>query len=272
MGSDLHVWSSVLSEAMMASYRMRMVNSWHHVDTDVCGGNTSFLCYFPAAEPKCRNETVADPHSITPRNGGVPPNATFTAREFRAASTEFLFSPVSDIVIQEAERQLKAVFGDKGAPSNLITVHLRWGDKYTEFARVAIDGYVAAIEKIVKEKTLDSVNVLLCTEDPIAEREFRQAAHPSWTIFLDHFYVEFLPFRNRTGDIYDVVTNVTETLHGKPGLWALGSLLVAMEATFFVLTTTSNWSRMINELRKNVVEPRCENCTYLIDLQEYGDY
>ena len=39
------------------------------------------------------------------------------------------------------------------------------------------------------------------------------------------------------------------------------SVLIALEANAFVLTTTSNLSRLIDELRKNVVDPR-----YLIPL------
>jgi hypothetical protein len=61
---------------------------------------------------------------------------------------------------------------------------------------------------------------------------------------------------------------ITKELEGKPGLWAMGSLLVAMEANHFVLTTKSNWARLMNELRKNVMNPRCGNCTTLIDLEE----
>ena len=48
---------------------------------------------------------------------------------------------------------------------------------------------------------------------------------------------------------------------------ALGSLLVAMEANDFVLTTASNWSRLMDELRKNVLEPRMANGTIMVDLR-----
>jgi hypothetical protein len=181
---------------------------------------------------------------------------------------EFLFSSVSHLVIQEAERQIKAVFGDEGVPLNLITVHVRWGDKYVEDVPLIIEEYITAVERIVKEKELDSVHVLLCTEDPVAEERFRQAAHASWTIYLNHFYTEFLPFRKEQGNEFNVVPTLAVELKGKPGLWALGSVLVALEANYFVLTTTSNWSRLMDELRKNVVDPRCGGCTYMIDLQE----
>jgi hypothetical protein len=43
--------------------------------------------------------------------------------------------------------------------------------------------------------------------------------------------------------------------------------LVAMEANDFVLTTGSNWSRLMNEIRINILNPRCNDCTTMIDLK-----
>jgi hypothetical protein len=59
---------------------------------------------------------------------------------------------------------------------------------------------------------------------------------------------------------------LAKKLKGRPGLVALASVLVAMQADDYVLTTKSNWSRLINELRKNVLDPRCGDCTRLVDL------
>ena len=46
---------------------------------------------------------------------------------------------------------------------------------------------------------------------------------------------------------------------GKYGLQVLASLLIAMEADGFVLTTTSNFSRT------NVVDVHCSGCTEMVD-------
>ena len=54
---------------------------------------------------------------------------------------------------------------------------------------------------------------------------------------------------------------------GRAGTIALASLLIAMEADEFVLTTGSNWSRLMNEIRKNIIDPRCHGCTEMIDLR-----
>ncbi|KAI2502024.1 hypothetical protein MHU86_12427 [Fragilaria crotonensis] len=267
LGSDLHVWSNQLWGAMLDSHRVKAPYPWAWKDTSVCGQNSTWLCYFPAAEASCPGEIVL-PGLQNERWSGIPrKNAEYNVTEFRAGATEFLFSSVSQVVIHEAERQLHSVFGEKGVPPNLITMNIRWGDKSAEGAATVISDFVTAIETIVKEKNLDSVHILLCTEDPIAEKAFRLAAHPSWKIYMDQYYTEYLPFRMNRTELYNAHAFITADLNGKPGLWALGSLLVAMEANYFVLTTISNWSRLMNELRKNVVNPRCGNCTYMIDLQ-----
>jgi hypothetical protein len=86
---------------------------------------------------------------------------------------------------------------------------------------------------------------------------------------------------------------------GQLGHRALLALFLALEADFFVLTTGSNWSRLLDELRLNVVNPSkrlagggaCrigsssrgnssssgsgeELCTYMLDLMQSrnGDF
>jgi hypothetical protein len=121
---------------LLYSHRLRSPNPWIWADLQACNGKSSWLCYFPAVEPSCPGETLR-PGRIQAGTCGRyiqwPP--TYEVSDFRAAATEFVFSSVSDIVVQEAERQLLAVFGDKGVPANLITVHVRWGDKVLEGSR-----------------------------------------------------------------------------------------------------------------------------------------
>lgn len=270
IGSDVHVWGNQLWGGLLYGHRVKTDNPWIWIDPDVCGGNTTWHCYFPAAEPSCPVETFKHGRiqSVTCGKYVIWPE-TYEVPEFRAAATEFLFSSISRVVIEEAGRQIQAVFGDTGVPPNLITVHVRWGDKALEGSRRnnPIRDFVSAVKRIVVEKNIDSVHVLLCTEDPIAVNAFRNAADPSWTIYLDHFYTQYLPYRKDREVIYNVPSLIAMELKGKPGLWALGSLLVAMEANYFVMTTKSNWARVMNELRKNVVDPRCGGCTYMVDLE-----
>ena len=152
-------------------------------------------------------------------------------------------------------------------PKGLITVHIRWGDKIVhEIKKVNFDQYIDAVNKILRERGEPSgaANIFLATEDPEAVKQFTRYSPKNWRIFLDQYFVANLPHRQGK---YNEFTSIAEKLRGKIGLVALGSLLVALEANDFVLTTASNWSRLINELRKSVLDPRCNNCTKLIDLR-----
>ncbi len=196
----------------------------------------------------------------------------------RTATTEFLFTRLSHLVQMEGERQLNRVFGENNnnmvVPPNLITVHIRWGDKADEMELVPIDHYVNAVRDIVQRRrqhtqserrdtNQEQVHIYVATEDPDAVRQFQAKAPTDWHLYLDQFYVELVPDRVAS---YNGAAHQARAGRGRPGLLALGSLLVAMEANDFVLTTSSNWSRLMNEIRISIIHPRCRNCTTLIDL------
>jgi hypothetical protein len=159
------------------------------------------------------------------------------------------------------------LFGEKGAPDDLITVHIRWGDKFWEMDLVPISTYVDAVSQILLalgRGDNSTANVYLASEDPKAILEFRDKAPAGWNIYVDRTVAELNSYRPSKGNRASWTTRNTR---GRAGLVALGSLLVAMEANNFVITTGSNWSRLINHLRKNVLDPHCGNCTRVIDLR-----
>jgi hypothetical protein len=95
---------------------------------------------------------------------------------------------VSPLVQREAERQLNI--------SDLITVHMRWGDKKFENKITGIKKTLHGI-KMLRLKRGDDLNnttsILLCTEDPKAVKAFKMAAPGHWKVYLDQFYNEMLP-------------------------------------------------------------------------------
>ena len=317
--------------------RVMTLRPWIWYSTNDCSdGNQSsaMKCYFPESEPDCEMDTVTKETTLptlqsrginmTRRQGGITedcPNVIASVDDnvsnVRAAITEFLFTRVSDLVQQEGNRQLNLVFGRPDlnenirntkspslttavpvvVPKNLITVHIRWGDKGREMNLFQIAKYIAAIEQIVQERrrtnrnsrtpiykdslvtvaadnddddSSDAVNIFLATEDPEAVTEFQKAAPKVWNIYVDQYYIENLVNRQTIGNIYNVNTIAALQSDGKTGLLALGSLLVAMEANDYVLTTGSNWSRLMNEIRISILNPRCNNCTTMIDLKRGG--
>jgi len=154
----------------------------------------------------------------------------------------------------------------------LITVHMRWGDKKFEKKLQSVNDYISGVKSILKQRGDEAgeAQIFLSTEDPKAVREFMAESPISWRVYIDQFYYEMLPYRP-DDDPYNTVPKLSRELNGVTGLWSLGSLLVAMEANDFVLTTSSNWSRLMNELRKNVINPREKNVTTMVDLK-YGEW
>ena len=323
----------------MQNVRLRTHRTWVYRDVEACGRITTqkgtatsasesldvespMQCYFPQAEPICPGDithheltTSTKTFDITAMFSNVSEKKwTFIQRNscpailngpldevsnIRAATTEYLFTRVSNLVQQEAERQLKILFGSNATaatvvkvPKNLITVHMRWGDKASEMTLVPTLEYIEAINDILRQRKSknhggwtpflaaknknnpnddDSVHIYLCTEDPLAVKHFMLLKPKHWNVYLDQYYVASLPNRMKIGNVDNPHVIAAEKFNGRTGLIALGSLLVAMEANDFVLTTASNWSRLMNEIRKNIINPRCNDCTKMIDLS-YGEF
>lgn len=53
---------------------------------------------------------------------------------------------------------------------------------------------------------------------------------------------------------------------GALGLFSILTLLLALEGRYFVLTASSNWSILINELRRTRANPACNRCTDMVSL------
>ena len=282
LGSDLHLWTQALCNGMQHKVRVQTLLPWIFRDTGACNNQsqaTAMLCYFPDSELRCPDDE-ADLRAKSNRTqlyvgiGMVKKeckdirtryNASFS--DVRASGIEYLFSHTGSVVIQEAESQLKEVFGDNvPLPSQLITVHIRWGDKKAEMELLPIEKYIAAVQTLASTKNLtgSKVHIFLASEDPLAVQRFQKAAKVhQWKVFVDAYFQDFsdVPHQGYGGN-----TKMSKSLQGQPGLVALASLLVALQANNFVLTTQSNWSRLINELRKNILDPRCDSCSQLIDL------
>ena len=328
LGSDLHVYSVAICNALQMNSNnnhqtldhthVQTLLPWIWYDQDHCdrdsthstsSSSSAMACYFPESEPHCPGSPSLPPATTLSRNwtrplgkirescpdilqqyGGIP--------ALRTATTEFLFTRLSHLVQTEGERQLNRVFVGNGennttkVPPNLITVHIRWGDKADEMELVPIEHYVNAVRDIVQQRRrrrrraqtehydtnhsgndkevgvveeAEEVHIYVATVDPDAVRQFQAAVPSDWHLYLDQSMVELL-LPDRPTASYNEAAHQARAGRGRPGLLALGSLLVAMEANDFVLTTSSNWSRLMNEIRISIIDPRCRNCTTLIDL------
>jgi len=309
MGSHLFLWGQAVCNSIQNGHRMVSVApDWLWLDHEHCDMEhqskiSPLLCYFPASEDRCydaqgqlptklapdatdRNETLRVPVQVPPHIPNVTDprvrkdwcslvrESDDSRIKVRAASTEYLFQRVSPLVIREAKRQVGVLFPNGIVPDDLVTVHVRWGDKFWEMDLPPIEEYIDAVRTILAKRqasnppthsvTTPKVNIYLATEDPRAYREFMDAKPDSWTVYADLTLREIDAFRPPKGNRASWAARNTR---GRSGLVALASLLVAVEANDFVLTTKSNWSSLMDHLRTNVIDPRCGNCTTLVDLR-----
>lgn len=282
MGSDVHIWTQAVCNAMQVGATLvQLDENWIWNDRELCQ-NSSYTqplgCYF-GMQKHCPHSGTYHPKLIDWRNDfkncpkyiqDVP-----SRQNFRAAAMEYLFATLNPRLVQEANQVLSEVFGTAGIPKELITVHIRWGDKSVEMKLVHQHDYVTAIEGLVQKHNLQHPHIFVTTEsiDGLDKLREEMVSHNlTWPL---HFYAPAV-FNSQsststsTSQTQLVVSPMDMAKHsdGSLGRASLVSLLLAMEARYYVLTTGSNWSRLIDALRKNVVNPFCGNCTDMVDLRE----
>ena len=211
--------------------------------------------FSPVFERSCSSlSNIRACPSIVNATGGITPSDWF------AAAAEYLFQSVEQNVIREALIQMQQAFPEGlPHPDDLITVHIRWGDKGGEMELQSVERYIGNISEIImtrpKNREHMPLHIYLASEDPEAIRQFLENAPKDWNIHTSG------P-TNKPG-VSDMISMSKDEF---AGLQSFGALLLSMESNRYVLSTGSNWSRLINELRKNVVNPRCDNCTIMIDV------
>ncbi|GAX27463.1 hypothetical protein FisN_23Hh073 [Fistulifera solaris] len=293
LGSDLHVWSQAVCNAMQHQVRIRTIGPWIWQSRGDCAIRASdssnkddsfsspMACYFPLAEPACslpaamnQSPLSSTTLNLTKDRGVLLDNACRDFREqhnvtvsaWRVAAMEYLFSRLSSPLQREANRQLHLVFPNGVVPPDLITVHIRWGDKEDEMKLVPMSVYIRAVVDLAKD--LQQVHVYLSTTDPSAVYEFVSQSPKEWKIYVDAYFQEYYKQQlSSDSNQYNQNPHLSLQHDGKPGFMALASLLVALEANAFVLTTASNWSRLLNELRQSILDPACDHCTRMTDLR-----
>ena len=286
MGSSLHTWSNALCEA---TYQNRIFitesvtnrgHPWEWNDAKLCKNliqsrfkhsdaaiaPSLLWCYFGRHESgeRCPRGSLESKNIVATNDEDMKDrpcqewSVKYGRPALHGAAMEFLFQNVTDIVIEEAEKQLKEM--NVIPTENYITINIRWGDKWKEMKLVSIEDYVYATKQILTQKELDGeekVYIYVASEDPIAVNKFKEASPSNWLIYQSG------PKLSKDGDRME---QIAKDSSGKAGLQSLGALLISMQANRYVLSTGSNWSRLINELRKNIIDPRCGNCTTIAEF------
>ena len=261
MGSDIHTWSQALCVAMDRKGALFAVKPgpWKWIDKKLCSPkyfDDPLSCYF-GKTTKCTQQSNKNYPSLEYHikcKTDIP--------TMRAAATEYLFSNVSPRIINIAQRRAYDIFGASGIPKDLITVHIRWSDKKSEMTLQPIEKYIQAIDTLIVRHNITNPHIYMISEDACAYREFllyTRYKRLKWSV---HTYLQAMPLCQRS----KLPTDEAKDTAGSNGSATLVALLIGMESKYYVLTTASNWSRVMNELRTNVVNMKCKGCTDMIDL------
>eukprot|EP00956_Cyclotella_meneghiniana_P017054 scaffold27515_cov45-Cyclotella_meneghiniana.AAC.2 len=310
MGSSLHLWMDPLCHASLNN-KIRVTGNqmWLWNDQSQCpeiisrslqlsqdkgrSQESALWCYFGHHESglRCPPGTINWTTVQNPPDGFCGPSWVKTEEDrgtLLAGVVEWLFQNMTKLVIDEAERQIHEAFPistnqyidkkSKATPGkfpkwpglppseNLITVHIRWGDKAREMKLATIDELINATQSLLTAEEISgesTVHIYVASEDPRGLKEFTNAAKPNWIIHSSGPKID----EKQSNEMMESGIRT----EGRAGLESLAALLISMESNRFVLTRASNWSRLMDELRKNVVNPRCNNCTKMINLRR-GEY
>ena len=306
MGSDIHQWSEKLCYALENGYRLRTVgNSWQWADQENCKDTLNLACYTKnknilyneniannrialtvqsneTSYFKCRGDFKKLVSRMIVQKIKKYPDMLDTTSFIRAASIEYLFggdgsNGLSDVLLKQMYAQIQKVFKKPDIPSNLINVHIRWGDKKREMKLHNVEEYIDAVNDMIKIKNIVNLNkttennIYVSSDDTNAITSFKNEAPKNWNIFTDPIIDTILNIDSSKDPNAQNPYWFAHQTQGKMGLISLSSLLIACESNYHVLTTGSNWSRLMNEVRKNINDKHCNGCTYMIDL-EYGEY
>ena len=281
LGMNLHVWAAHLCGALEHDQILVPWGRWKWAGPECHRqyGPRPFLCYFgdhvaaARACPTTNNATTAaaEWEALLEKAPSPPMEQCPTfirpdqpVRSYMAAAAEYLFQSVRPAVVAEAEAQVRAAFPQGlPLPHHLVTIHMRWGDKGKETPLLPASHFVRGARALIDRAgniPATDTHVYLASEDPDAIAAFRRAAPSHWRVHTSG--PEHAPGASKA---------MAGFRSGPHGLSSLAALLVALQADHYVLVTVSNWSRLINELRLNVVDPRCGGCTTVRDLH-YGEW
>lgn len=257
------MWSQALCNALQqgATLLQQEEQSWIWNDKRFCSGTLHtqpLRCYFNITN-HCPTHGAQQPIIDFKNDLSNCPDWISdddSRQAFRAAAMEVLFSRLSVDLIRDAETAALQLFGPTGIPRGIVAVHMRWGDKASEMHLVDAATYVNAAAELLSNSSSSSTaeevpTVFVLSESTEARAKFNEEVQRralGWRLLhydppdASHPVHERLPVR---------AAFVSEGATGKASMI---SLLIALEARAFVLTTGSNWSRLINELRTAVLD------------------
>lgn len=160
--------------------------------------------------------------------------------------------------LEAIEERKRAIYPPLVVPKGATAVHVRHGDKSIETPHTENSRYVEVLETLHQQHAEEwglTRNVYLSTEDESTVAHFEGLQ--DW----DVTYTQVVRYQDGRSPIVHAtrVGKSTEFLN------SLVSLDLALQCDAFVMTLTSNWCRLIDELRATV---RCKADRPFLDAQQ----
>ncbi|KAG0576738.1 hypothetical protein KC19_5G104100 [Ceratodon purpureus] len=192
------------------------------------------------------------------KSGGVKESFYYW---WRAQGAAYLVRPTLR-TLRELDRRRKAVFGGRRIEPGTVSVHVRHGDKWKENALADDATFLRSAEAMVKRDPEGLKHrIFLSTEDPKTVRWFSNLS--DWTV--EYTNVSRDAYKDRTVGPEDFAAQIG---WDEEFLNSLLSLQLALECDGFVGAITSNWNRLIDELRSTV---RCKHDHLYVDVVQGFD-
>ena len=157
------------------------------------------------------------------------------------------------------EERRKVIYPALRTPHGTIAVHVRHGDKWKESESVDDTQYMTMAKTLYDEAQGElglTHNIYLSTEDEETVRSFQQFT--GWNVSYTHVQ-RFTDPELSPLNIAGRIGRANEMIN------SLVSLDLALQCDAFVMTLSSNWCRLIDELRATV---RCKADRPFLDAQQ----
>ena len=168
--------------------------------------------------------------------------------------------------LKAIEDRKKEIYPEMSVPKGAIAVHVRHGDKWLESKPVDDQQYATVLEDLFLQESdrwALSRSIYLSTED---------ATTVDYFMSLSAWNITFTGVKRYTDRNTSPMQWAAEIGRSSEMLNSLTSLDLSLQCDAFVVTLSSNWCRLIDELRATV---RCKADHPLLDAQQMdvtGDY
>eukprot|EP00993_Chasmostoma_nieuportense_P000046 NODE_1042_length_1690_cov_18.112604_g979_i0.p1 GENE.NODE_1042_length_1690_cov_18.112604_g979_i0~~NODE_1042_length_1690_cov_18.112604_g979_i0.p1 ORF type:complete len:318 (+),score=71.86 NODE_1042_length_1690_cov_18.112604_g979_i0:544-1497(+) len=247
IGSAIHVLTEYALRAMALGHILLEMGRFHFSPPDCL--NQGLECYFlplanctvkdvPVAQIHYGSEkdwTSTDTHARLP----FPPYTRMHKSWWRAQFAAYIARPtpkLSEYLIRKRQELFP-----NGLARHTIGIHVRHGDKFHEANPQPLPKYMRAAMELRLQRYPDARHVWLSTEDPLVIQEAEER-------YSDQWQFNYTNFKRVQGSLA-IIELAQQIGIENTVLHSMLNLFLAVETAGGVGTLSSNWCRLIHELR-----------------------